>query len=575
MATKNEKSKAELYREERKKRLAKATKKKKQATSTEQVSKVIQKVFAMLLILAMVIGIGWIAVRQTGLIEQNSTVMTVGSDKISSVVFNYYYRQGWQGLSSQVKSLIAQYGDWAKDLMGFDPDQPPSEQEYPKDEHNHEEGEAVDHEHDEAEETYDTWADYFSKATTDVIHQTYSLYHEALQHDEYKSLSEEDQKNIDNEIEDVRANAAERSFSLNAWLRESYGRGCNEKTMREIMRIQMLAQNFQKAKQEEIEESYTDEILKGFYEKDRSPYDVVSYRSYTFTPETATKGEEESDEAFEKRREKAQKELDAKVKQQAEEFFGQITDEASFLAAAKELNKNKADYDADSSTRTMRARKTMVENLSEEAARWALDTKRKAGDTKLFADESSYTIVYMLQPPFAPFATEVRHILIPYKEITEDYNPDTVTDKEKAAARKKAEQVYQQWLDGARTEDSFIELVKKESKDEGSVEDGGLFEVTNESNLVVSFKNWALDPKNKPDASGIIESEYGCHIMYYVKGDRDHPDYMEEIRAEKAEKDYDDYVVDLMAKDFNKPDVNKKQAEKWTKDNEKWIKKVL
>ena len=31
-----------------------------------------------------------------------------------------------------------------------------------------------------------------------------------------------------------------------------------------------------------------------------------------------------------------------------------------------------------------------------------------------------------------------------------------------------------------------------------------------------SFKNWCLDASRKPGDTGVVESDYGAHVMYFV-----------------------------------------------------------
>ena len=45
--------------------------------------------------------------------------------------------------------------------------------------------------------------------------------------------------------------------------------------------------------------------------------------------------------------------------------------------------------------------------------------------------------------------------------------------------------------------------------------------------MVTSFEEWVYDETRQPGDTGIIESDYGYHIMYYVSdGDTTYRDYM-------------------------------------------------
>lgn len=117
---------------------------------------------------------------------------------------------------------------------------------------------------------------------------------------------------------------------------------------------------------------------------------------------------------------------------------------------------------------------------------------------------------------------DVRHILIMPEGGTTD--PDTgrttYSEEEMAAAKEEAERVYNEWLSGAATEESFIELVTAYSKDTGSVPGGGLISgVCADGTYVENFQNWSVDPARKSGDTGIVESPFGYHIMYFVEGE--------------------------------------------------------
>ena len=106
----------------------------------------------------------------------------------------------------------------------------------------------------------------------------------------------------------------------------------------------------------------------------------------------------------------------------------------------------------------------------------------------------------------------VRHILIQPK--------DTNSETDWAAAKAEAELILQEWKDGEATELSFAEMANTYSSDPGSNTTGGLYEDINvDASYVASFKNWAIDASRVPGDTGIVETEYGYHIMYFVSGE--------------------------------------------------------
>jgi parvulin-like peptidyl-prolyl isomerase len=136
----------------------------------------------------------------------------------------------------------------------------------------------------------------------------------------------------------------------------------------------------------------------------------------------------------------------------------------------------------------------------------------------------------------------VRHLLVSFEggKLNSD-GSRTYTDAEKATAKGKAEALLKQWKEGEKADEAaFIELVKKNSTDEGTAPDGGLIEdIHKNSSLDANFRSWAIDPERKASDTGVIESVYGYHVMYYVgDGDINYRDYMitDDMRAEDMEK---------------------------------------
>lgn len=117
--------------------------------------------------------------------------------------------------------------------------------------------------------------------------------------------------------------------------------------------------------------------------------------------------------------------------------------------------------------------------------------------------------------------SSVRHILISPEggTLNEETQETTYSDKEWAAAKKKAEKLLKEWKDGKATEESFAVLVKDNTDDTGSAETGGLYQdITPVSSYVPEFLEWSVDMSRKAGDTGIVKTEFGYHIMYFVSG---------------------------------------------------------
>ena len=115
----------------------------------------------------------------------------------------------------------------------------------------------------------------------------------------------------------------------------------------------------------------------------------------------------------------------------------------------------------------------------------------------------------------------------------------------KAAAKIKAEQILDDWKNGDATEDSFAELAKTYSDDTGSNTNGGLYEAVKKGQMVTNFNDWIFDASRKPGDTGIVESDYGYHIIYFV-GDNKEEWYVN-IKDTITSNKLNDYMSDLTA----------------------------
>lgn len=113
----------------------------------------------------------------------------------------------------------------------------------------------------------------------------------------------------------------------------------------------------------------------------------------------------------------------------------------------------------------------------------------------------------------------VRHILICPEGGTVDEETQEVTysEAEWAACLAKAEEVYEEWKSGAATEESFAELANAKSEDGGSNTEGGLYAgITKDTAFVEPFLNWCMDETRAVGDTGIVQTDYGYHIMFFA-----------------------------------------------------------
>lgn len=107
----------------------------------------------------------------------------------------------------------------------------------------------------------------------------------------------------------------------------------------------------------------------------------------------------------------------------------------------------------------------------------------------------------------------VRHILITYS--TPEGATEMETKDARAAAKTKAEELLASFLENP-SEENFAEMAKANTEDPGSKENGGLYEDVYPGQMVEPFDEWCFDQSRQPGDTGVVETSYGFHVMYFV-----------------------------------------------------------
>ncbi len=139
---------------------------------------------------------------------------------------------------------------------------------------------------------------------------------------------------------------------------------------------------------------------------------------------------------------------------------------------------------------------------------------------------ATYDGLYENQAPGSLAQVDVRHILI----FPEGATSSTVTSQEWsdeawAYAENKAQEILNTYLAGELTEEAFGELAKEHSAD-GSASAGGLYEDVYVGQMVQNFEDWCFDSIRKSGDTGIVKTEYGYHVMYFVRSDNEGDTWM-------------------------------------------------
>lgn len=110
----------------------------------------------------------------------------------------------------------------------------------------------------------------------------------------------------------------------------------------------------------------------------------------------------------------------------------------------------------------------------------------------------------------------VRHILISPAQTTDDNGKTSITDESWKEAEVEAQRILDDWIAGGKSEEDFAEAANTHSTDGGSNTNGGLYENVVPGQMVQTFNDWCFEDGRKAGDYGIVKTNYGYHIMYFV-----------------------------------------------------------
>ena len=551
-----EKTAAELYREERKARIAKAAKKNQKKQNKIILTKKSKAVIAVLVVLAIALGIGGFAIGNSGMLLRGKVAFNVGEEEVSLAEYSYYYNSNYQEQYGYSAQFDQYYGAGMGAMYtGFDCGKTPDAQAYSG------KIEGIEN---------PTWADYFSYNAKRQIQ--YAKAAKLYAAEKGIELSEKDYAEIESTIESIEAQAksGQQPYSLAAYLRLLYGKAMNPSAMRDIITQQLLVQKVSEVTMDGYKAEYTDEVVLKEYNKDLTVYGVVSLRSYVVNAEKVEDKEKETSAVT--------KETMAAAKQKAESFASKVNSDESFKAVAYEFeklakNEKAEDMKTNDSLTLLKDQSYGASSADEKFNKWAFDKNTAVGSTYIVENADTGYTVYMMSEPVhtAPDAKtyDVRHILISFPKAEEgkeeekkddvevelldasayDVTVDIDVDLEKTGDKetyKKAQDILKEYLDGDKTENAFAELAKKYSED-SNAEQGGIYTDVPKDKMVKEFENWSLAKDRKYGDVGIVESSYGYHIMYHVGAET--TTWKDVIKTDLATEKYNDFAEKIIKED--------------------------
>ena len=456
-----------------------------------------------LVLIAAYVGISR-AVSNSGIRERNTVALTIGEETISNAELNYFF-------IDEVNAFLNQYGDYVS-LLGLDTTAPLNEQIL-------------------NEETNETWADNFLDSAIESAKATYAIAKEAAANN--YTLSDAETESVEQNMSTMALYASVYGYTdVDTYIKMMYGNGATEESLREYLELRTLANAYQSYYYDSL--TYSDAELRAAEAENFDKYSSYSYNYYYLNVNNFVTGEKGEDGYTAEQLAAAAKNAEITAKT--------LTDGITTVAASYASNN------------------VSYSSVSSLYADWLTDPARKAGDmtyvasTSTTTDEngdsveeiSGYYVVMFNSSNDNTFAlANVRHILASFEGGSYDSTTGVTTysDEEKATAKAAAEEIYAEWKNGAATEESFAALANEKS-DDGDGTTGGLYEDVFPGQMVAAFEDWCFDDRKVGD-TGIVETEYGYHIMFYT-GDSEttYRDYL--ISNELASADYSDWHAALV-----------------------------
>ena len=473
-------------------------------------------VLAVMVVFAIAIGVTR-SITNSGVHERNTVALTVGDHEISNAELNYFYM-------SAINNFNSNYGSYAA-MLGLDTSKPLNEQVINND-------------------TGLTWADDFLNTAKDNARSAYALA-DAAEAAGF-TLSEDDLADIDSTINNMKLYANLYGYSSTKdFLKAQYGNGATEESYRQYVTLNALASAYRNSYSSSL--TYTDADLRAAESENYEKYSSFTYNTYYLAASKFQTDEVDADS-------------DEAVKEAADSLIGEdVATVEDFDAAIAALDVNR-DTEASSTAYTDQQYSSVSATIRD----WVIDSARKEGDKTVIANTSTSTDddgkeTTTTQGYYAVFFTgsndntfplvNVRHILIKFEGGTTDSTTGTTTysDEEKEAAKQKAEEILDEWMSGDATEDSFAALANEKS-DDGDGTTGGLYENVYPGQMVSSFNDWCFDESRQTGNTGIIESQYGYHVMYFVgKSDTTYRDYQIETELRNTDtQEWYDATVEAM-----------------------------
>ena len=424
---------------------------------------------------------------------RSHVALTVGEHEISAAEFNCYFVDA-------VSEFYRNYGSYAS-LFGLDVTKALDQQTYD-------------------EEAGTTWADEFIATAQDNAKAIYGIVDEAAANG--FALSEADHEYVEQQIASISTSALLYGYSnVEDYLQAMYGAGCNEEVIHNYYETRYTAQKYEESISKALE--ITDAEIQAKDDENPAAFSTFSYNSYYLNTSKFLEGGVEGEDGTKTYSDDEKAAAVAAAEEAAKSLVESVNNVEQLDLAIAALSIN-----AESSSAASTACKDYsYDYITTAIQSWVTDASRQEGDITYIASTSTdedgketvngyYAVLFGGRNDNEMFLQNVRHILVKFQGgTTDDNGTTTYSDAEKAAAKESAEAILADWQAGEASEESFAALANEKS-DDGDGTTGGLYTDIYPGQMVTNFNDWCFDAARQTGDTGVIETEYGYHVMYYV-----------------------------------------------------------
>lgn len=444
-----------------------------------------------------------------------SVVATVDGQKISIGMYDYYY--------ASIVSYYEQYASYGYYSLDTTKD-------YSKQYTTDDDGNKI------------SWQKFFETEALKEVEKITTYYSKAL--DEGVTLTSAQKKTIDKQISTLKDSASQNDVSLDQYIKANFGTYCSEDTIRIMLEQYYLSANY-KGKFK-CETKVTDNDVDKYYNDHKNDYKKIEFY-YIASPYDATDDNSKNESI-----------------KTAEKIMAKMKDKKSVIALVPEVYSSyidsqvKSSMEKDSTLTEKKAREEAIKSyesnvvttvsgsdspFDDKMNTWLFSDDTKVGSKKYYIDEDAKYIYIVLKTSKASVEENetytVRHILVAPESGSNSSSSTSekaeYTDEQWAAAKKKADSILAKFNKTDKSEYEFAKLAEQYSTDSASTSSGsndsfgGLYESVTLGQMVPDFEKWSIDDSRKYGDTGIVKSDYGYHIMFFIN---DCPEYQSKIIAQ-------------------------------------------